>query len=268
MRYSGAPRASGAPRTALVLAIFAALASNLPAQALEAWLAAHAAQASYLSIADKARSLGASLAKAGLSDSLIADRLAEAFRKRVPAATLGPILEEDARRYLALASSMRGMGLLPAEPKKASEAVEQASILLRAGIPESALAAALSRSASRLGPGMAAMDRALAALSVVATIQAEYRLSEPELLALATGLVDSDLATGKLNSFATSVKSAIKKGLSVTQAIEDSLAKASKTKTKAGQAEGSQAESDKAEGGKAENGAQGEKGKEDKPGKR
>lgn len=130
-----------------------------------------------------------------------------------------------------MAASLKGLRLLPADPKKASAAVEQAALILRAGISERVLQAALAAAADRLGTGQAAIDRALAALSVAAMIDAEYRLSDAELLALTADLIGSDLSNGKFNSLAASIKSAVKKGLSVSQAIDEALSKTTKGKS-------------------------------------
>lgn len=209
----------------------AAIPSFASAQNLAAWFAAPANQAAYGALASEAGELAASLKQAGLSDALIADRLVEAAKKRVALATLAATLREDTQRYLAVAASLKGLGLLPSDPRQASAAVEQASLLLRAGISERALQAALDAAAAKLGARQAAIDRALAALSAVVTLEAEYALSDAEVFALATGLVDCDLSDGKLNSLAASVKSAVKKGLSLSLAIEESLAKVTRDKS-------------------------------------
>ncbi len=218
-------------RLLAALLLAAAIPSFAAAQNLAAWFAAPANQAAYGALASEAGELAASLKRAGLSDALIADRLVEAAKKRVPAPTLAATLREDTQRYLAVAASLKSLGLLPSDSRKASAAVEQASLLLRAGISERALQAALDAAAAKLGAKQAAIDRALAALSVVVTVEAEHSLTEAEVLALATGLVDCDLADGKLNALVASVKSAIGKGLPPSKAIEESLAKATKDKS-------------------------------------
>lgn len=218
-------------RLAAALLFAAALPSFVAAQNLAAWFAAPANHAAYGALAAEAQRLADALIHAGLSDSLIADRLVEAAKKRVPPATLNATLREDTERYLAVAATLKGLRLLPADPKKASAAVDQATLLLRAGVSESVLRAALSAAAGKLGANQAAIDRALAALSVAVTLEAEYRLADDEVLALATGLVDCDLSNGKLNSLVAAIKSAVKKGLSLSQAIDDSLAKVTKGKS-------------------------------------
>ena len=224
-------------RLAAALLFAAALPSFAAAQNLAAWFAAPANHAAYGALAAEVQQLAAALTQAGLSDSLIADRLVEAAKKHVPPATLNATLREDTERYLAVAATLKGLRLLPADPKKASAAVDQATLLLRAGVSESVLKATLSAAACKLGANQAAIDRALAALSVVATLEAEYRLADDEVLALATGLVDCDLSNGKLNSLVAAIKSAVKKGLSVSQAIDDSLAKVTKGKSSNANAE-------------------------------
>ncbi|MCE1195440.1 hypothetical protein LWX53_02940 [bacterium] len=209
----------------------AAIPSFASAQNLAAWFAAPANQAAYGALASEAGELAASLKRVGLSDALIADRLVEAAKKRVAPATLAATLREDTQRYLAVAASLKSLGLLPSDPRQASAAVEQASLLLRAGISERVLQAALDAAAAKLGARQAAIDRALAALSVVVSIEAEHALTDAEILALATGLVDSDLSDGKLTALVASIKSAVKKGLAPSKAIEESLAKATKDKS-------------------------------------
>jgi hypothetical protein len=227
----GRSAALAAFRLSLALLLIAAIPSFVAAQNVAAWFAAPANQAAYGALAAEAQQLAAALSQAGLSDSLIADRLVEAAKKRVAPAKLAATLREDTQRYLAVAASLKGLRLLPADPKKASAAVEQAALILRAGISERVLQAALAAAADRLGTGQAAIDRALAALSVAATIDAEYRLSDAELLALTADLIGSDLSNGKFNSLAASIKSAVKKGLSVSQAIDEALSKTAKGKS-------------------------------------
>jgi hypothetical protein len=227
----GRSAARAAFRLSLALLLSAAIPSVVAAQNVAAWFAAPANHAAYGALAAETQQLAAALVQASLSDSLIAERLVEAAKKRVAPATLAATLCEDTQRYLAVAASLRGLSLLPSDPKKASAAVDQAALLLRAGISESVLRATLAAAAGKLGANQATIDRALAALSVVAAIEAEYRLSEAEVLALATGLVDCDLSNGKLSSLTAAIKSAVKKGLPLLQAIDDSLAKVTKGKS-------------------------------------
>ncbi|MFA5851279.1 MAG: hypothetical protein WC820_01135 [Spirochaetales bacterium] len=221
------------PRAARVLAVFAlllAFSAPLSAQDLAAWFANPANQAAYGAIAADAQSLAATVRAASLSDSLLAARLEEAARKRVPAPVLLATLKEDSARYLSVSEALRDRGLLPADAKKASAMVEQVAILLRGGIVESELSAALDAAVAKLGAtaNNAAVTRAVAALSVVANAKAQYGFSEENCRLLAIALTESDLSNKKLDSVLDSIATFVAQGGSVSDALNSVIAKISK----------------------------------------
>ena len=242
-----------------------ALAAPLSAQDLAAWFAKPANQAAYGAIAAEAQTLAVALRAASLSDSLLAARLEEAARKRVPAPLLLATLRDDTARYLSVSTTLRDRGLLPSDPKKASSMVEQVALLLRGGIAAGELNAALDASIAKFGSKAAsneAVTRAVAALSVVASAKAQYGLSEESSRLLAIALMESDLPNKKLDSILDSIATIIAKGGSVSEALNSAIATISKgnsAKTKAGE------KSDANDSG--EKGNQGNSGEKDNKGK-
>lgn len=225
------------PRAARVFAVFAlllALTASLSAQDLAAWFAKAANQAAYGAIAAEAQILAANVRAASLSDSLLAARLEEAARKRVPASVLLATLKEDTARYLSVSVAFRGRGLLPSDAKKASTMVEQVALLLRGGIAESELDAALDAAVAKLGAkaaNNAAVTRAVAALSVVANAKAQYGFSEENCRLLAIALVQSSLSDKKLDTLFSSLKNFVANGGSVDDALNSVIATMSKGKS-------------------------------------
>ena len=222
---------SRAAKAFAVLAFLLALAAPLAAQDLAAWFAKPANQAAYGAIAAEAQTLAIALRAASLSDSLLAARLEEAARKRVPAPLLLATLREDTARYLSVSEALRDRGLLPADAKKASAMVEQVALLLRGGIVASELNAALDASIAKLGAkaaNNAAVTRAVAALSVVASAKAQYGLSEESSRLLAVALTESDLSNHKLDSILDSIATILAQGGSVSEALNSAIATISK----------------------------------------
>ncbi|HWP68515.1 MAG TPA: hypothetical protein VN437_04375, partial [Rectinemataceae bacterium] len=124
---------------------------------------------------------------------------------------------------------------------------EQTTLLLRAGIDDIELGAVLDATAKKNGRNNAAASRALAALSVAVTAEATYNLSESESLYLAIGLVTSDLPEGKLDTILASVANLVKKGSSVSDALETVIEKVSKGNSTVVKAAVAEAEKGKAE---------------------
>ena len=238
-----------------------ALPALAAAQNVAAWFAKPANTAVYGSIAAEVEALGASIRAASLSDSLIAKRLEEAARKHVAPATLLATLKADTGRALFVAKALGSRGLLSTDPKKSTFAVEQATLLLRAGIDETELGAVLDASVRKSGRNEAAVSRALAALLVAVTAEATYKLSESESLFLAIGLVTSNLPEGKLDTILASVANLVKNGSSVSDALEAVIEKVSKGNSTEAKAAVAEAEKGKAEktGNKENEGKSGEK---------
>lgn len=258
----------GASRAARVLAIFLltlALPAALAAQDLAAWFAKPANQAAYGAIATEANSLAAAVRAASLSDSLLAARLEEAAKKRVPPTLLLATLRADTERYLFIADTLRRRSLLPADAQKASALVEQLALVMRSGIVAGELDASLDAAVAKLGAkasNNAAVARAVAALSVLALAKAEYGLSESDSYYLAIALTGSDLSNAKLNSVLKSIAALVAQGNSTSDALETVLAKV----TKGNSAEAKAQAAEKSNEGKSgENGKSGNS--EEKEGK-
>lgn len=84
-------------------------------------------------------------------------------------------------------------------------------------------------------------------MSVAVTAEATYNLSESESLYLAIGLVTSDLPEGKLDTILASVANLVKKGSSVSDALETVIEKVSKGNSTVVKAAVAEAEKGKAE---------------------
>ena len=258
--HTGAVGRMTAPRFVVALLFLFALAAAAGAQNLAAWFAKPANQAAYGAIAEKVDALASSLKASSLSDSLLAARLEEAARKRVPAASLLVTLEADTTRYLTVSAALRDRSLLPENEKMASTAVGQAALLLRAGLGENILEASLDASLDKLGAkagGSVAVSRAIATLSVVATAHAAYGLSDDECLFLAWALAGSDLADKRLDAALAPMKSIMAKGASASEALRAAIA--TLTKGRSGAAEAKAAEKSNA-GKSAEKENQGKSG--------
>ncbi|MHB0896402.1 MAG: hypothetical protein ACYC1A_02490 [Spirochaetales bacterium] len=222
---------SRAAKAFAVLALLFALTASLSAQDLAAWFAKPANQAAYGAIAAEAQTLAAAVRAASLSDSLLAARLEEAARKRVPAPVLLATLKQDTARYLSVSKALSSRGLLPSDAKKASAMIEQVALLLRGGIAESELSAALDAAVTKLGAtaaNNATVTRAVAALSVVANAKAQYGFSEENCHLLAIALTESDLSNKKLDSVLDSIATLVAQGGSVSDALNSVIAKISK----------------------------------------
>ena len=259
-------------RAVSVATLMLALPVLAAAQNVTAWFSKPANATAYGSIAAEVESLGASIRAAALSDSLIAKRLEEGAQKHVSSAILLATLKADAERALSVAKALGSRGLISADPKKATFAVEQTTLLLRAGIDETELGATLDASVRKLGRGNAAVSRALAALSVTATAKSKYDLSGNEGIFLAVGLVTSDLSEGKLNSILSSIANLLKSGSSVSEALEVAIEKTSKGNSAVAKAAAASAEKSdvgksgnkKSKGNEGESGGNGNSGNSNK----
>ena len=221
-------------RIGFALIFFFAFAASAGAQNLAAWFARPANQAAYGAIAAEVDALAASLKASSLPDSLLAVRLEEAAKKKIPFTVLVATLKADTARYLAISAALRDRSLLPENDKKTATTVEQTALLLRAGIDEKTLEASLDASRKKLGSkakGSDVVSRAIATLSVVATANATYGLSGEERLLFAAALAGSDLSDKKLEDVLTPMKGIVTKGGSTGEAFQAVIAAAAKGKT-------------------------------------
>ena len=216
-----------AAATLLLLAVPAAAG----AQELAAWFSKPANQGAYGVIAEEARTLSTILRGALLSESLIAARLEEGARKHVPPSIILATLKEDTSRFVAISASLRSRSLLPNDSRKASATVEQINLLLRAGVDEKTLDAALDAALKKLGgkdSAVPVISRAVAALSVVATARAQYGLSARGCPLIAAALVESDLSDGRLDSVLAALGGAISNGELAGEALSAAIGRGSK----------------------------------------
>lgn len=209
-----------------ILSLFLLSAGVLQASAQDvaAWFSKGTNSQTYGVVRSDLESLSAALMTAGLSDSLLAGRLAEAASKKVPAALLVDALRLDVARSIAMAKILAERGLMPADAKKASQLAEQALIFFRAGLIETDIAAILEESSVRLGPKAkpeAVVARSMIVMSVVADMQAVYGLSAADRLELERALASSTLADSKLNSVADKIAALVRKNSPLTEAIDE-----------------------------------------------
>jgi hypothetical protein len=208
----------------VLLALFLCfmLAGTIPlaAQEVSGWFAKSSLASAYGSVRSDIESIASSLSSAGISDSLLASRLEEGARKHVPAELMLATLRADTSRAISVAASLRERGLLPQDKRKATSEVEQASILLRAGLTEGELGASLDAATERNGKNESAVSRAIAALSAVAAVQAKFGISETERRRLAIALVSSDVSDGSLDSVLATMEKSVAGGSSVSEALD------------------------------------------------
>ncbi len=224
------PRAAArTPRTnfksALFLAIYALLfVTVFPAttQEVAAWFTRQGSKTAYAAISKDVLALAAALKADGLPESLLITRIEEAARKKIAPATLRATLAEDTRQYLEVADILRDRKLLPQDSRRMASVIEQVSVLLRAGIDEANLEKMLDAALAVADPkakAETALDRTIAALSIVLAGQAANKLTEDESLLLGLTLVESPLSDKQFNAALGTLKNALAKGSSFTDAL-------------------------------------------------
>ena len=217
------PRAS--TKNALLLAILAFFyISVLPAtsQEVAAWFAKQGSKTAYAVISNDVLALATALKAEGLPETLLIARIEEAARKKIAPATLRATLAEDTRQYLEVADILRDRKLLPKDTRKMASLLEQVSVLLRAGIDEANLEKILDAALAAADPkakAETALDRTIAALSVVLSGRAANKLTEEESLLLGLTLVESPLSDKQFNATLGTLKSALAKGSSFSDAL-------------------------------------------------
>lgn len=208
-----------------VIAVLFLLAGALHAgaQDVAAWFSRGTNSQIYGTVRAELEVLSAALAKAGLSDSLLVVRLAEAAGKKVSAPQLLDALRVDVARSVSMAHLLAGRGLMPTDARKASQLAEQALIFFRAGMSEDDLAAILAESSVRLGTKAkpdAVVARSMAVMALVADMQAVYGLSAAERLELGRTLASSSLPDSRLNSLTEKIVALVRKNRPVSEAID------------------------------------------------
>jgi hypothetical protein len=195
-------------RAQAILALSLGLLVSHPGLAQETsdWFQQSPDAAGLGSIRDETLALAETLKSAGLPEVLLLDRIKEARSKRVPPARLIAALREETPRFVASAGLLRSKGLLPSRPADTAILVSQMSILLRSGLTESEVAAALAAAVKSRQEGSTPLvqaERALTALGTVVAIAARTSLSEDERRALAAALIVSSRDPRQFDSLAS-----------------------------------------------------------------
>lgn len=205
-----------------ILAFFYISAIPATSQEVAAWFARQGSKTAYAAISKDILALAAALNADGLPETLLIARIEEAARKKIAPATLRATLAEDTRQYLEVADILRDRKLLPQDSRKMASVIEQVSVLLRAGIDETNLEKMLDAALAVADPKAkadTALDRTIAALSVVLSGRAANKLTEEESLLLGLALVESPLSDKQFNAALGTIRSALAKGSSFSDAL-------------------------------------------------
>lgn len=203
-RSCGAGIREAPVRTKILFAFAAFIIFALPptvfAQNVAAWFSNPANSAVYGAIADEVKAMAQQFQSLGLSDSILAARLEEGYRKRVNIDILAASLRIDAQRAAQLSVMLREKGLFPSDRKAATSTVEQMLIFVRAGLTETEMRTALQAGVTKSGKNARAVSRALAALAAVADSAVQSGLTEEERLKLELELIASELSESQFES--------------------------------------------------------------------
>jgi len=129
----------------------------------------------------------------GLPESLLLDRIREGLSKRIPPERLVQALQDETGRLTTGAALLKSQGLLPSDKNQAALLVGQIVLLLRSGLRDAEISAALAAATAsdpRADPKNS-VHRALAALGAVVVAEARAPLPETERRALVQNLLAS-----------------------------------------------------------------------------
>jgi hypothetical protein len=205
-----------------ILVFFHISVLPVTSQEVAAWFAKQGSKTAYAAISKDVLALAAALKADGLPETLLIARIEEAARKKIAPTTLRATLAEDTRQYLNVADILRDRTLLPKDTRKMASLIEQVSVLLRAGIDEANLEKILDAALAAADPkakAETALDRTIAALSIVLSGRAANKLTEEESLLLGLTLVESPLSDKQFNAALGTLKSNLAKGQSFTDAL-------------------------------------------------
>ncbi len=194
----------------------------LGAQTVDRWFSKPAASESYGSIKAEIIAAAEELKRLSLSEDILLSRLEEAALKNVSAPALLAGISADMDYVRSIVEDFRTRNLLPAKEKDAAKAVQSALLLVRTGIGETELEAALDLASSQSelkGRQSAIISRAFAALGVTASAKAVYGLSESSRLLLSEYLIASELTERKFDSVMAEIAERIKNGQLADQAV-------------------------------------------------
>ena len=201
--------------------------SLLSAQEVEAWFKKPANAALYSQVREDVIAMASKMQALGLSDSILASRLEEGARKNVQPNVLEASLQGDLQRAIAAVSILKENGLFSSDKKKATAAVEQMLILMRAGTSEDEFRISLKAAIAKNGKRESALSRVITALSVVVEAQAAYQLSETDRKRLALALIASDMSEKRFDSILASMAGFAEAGYRGSEALTKALEKAS-----------------------------------------
>jgi len=201
--------------------------SLLSAQEVEAWFKKPANAALYSQVREDVIAMASKMQALGLSDSILASRLEEGARKNVQPNVLEASLQGDLQRAIAAVSILKENGLFSSDKKKATAAVEQMLILMRAGTSEDEFRISLKAAIAKNGKQESALSRVISALSVVVEAQAAYQLSETDRKRLALALIASDMSEKRFDSILASMAGFAEAGYRGSEALTKALEKAS-----------------------------------------
>jgi hypothetical protein len=210
-------------RALTAIALLFAGSFGIAAQEVDKWYSKGNNSQIFGSVRNDIDALAAVLVGAGLSDSIIAGRQAEAAGKKVALVQLLEALKLDVARSVAMSRILAERGLLPADAGKAGALAEQALIFFRAGLVENDLTAIIEESSIRLGAKAkpeAILARTMAVMSAVADMQAVYGLSAAERMELEKALASSSLSDSRLNSVSEKIAALIRKNSPISEAID------------------------------------------------
>jgi hypothetical protein len=194
----------------------------LGAQTLERWFSKPAVSESYESIKAEIMAAAEELRRLSLSEDLLLSRLEEAATKNVSATALLAGISADMDYVRTILEDFKTRNLLLAKEKDAAKAMQNALLIVRAGIEEKELERALDLASSQgelKGRQSAILSRAFAALGVTASAKAVYGLSESSRAILAEYLITSQLTERKFDSVIAEIAERIKKGETAELAV-------------------------------------------------
>ena len=185
-----------------ILAVFLLFSfpSIVSAQYVIAWFSKQANSTDYASIADEVQEMALKLQSMGISDSILATRLEEGYRKHVSAEVLAISLRVDMQRASQITAMLQESGSFPSDKKAATSIVEQMLIFLRAGLTQDELKNALFIAVSKTGKNPKSASRAVAALATITASHTQSALSEEDRRALVSDLILSQLPESQFES--------------------------------------------------------------------
>lgn len=202
--------------------IVGAFPMSIYAETVEDWLKKPTIRESYGDIETEIMAAAMELEQLSLSEDLLLSRLQEAAKKNISAPVLIEGIRTDMDYIRTIVRNLKTRELLPTKEKDALKAVQNALLLLRAGIGEPDFKIALdeaSGSKKLKGKQSSILSRAFSALGVTASAQAAYGLSESSRQALVRYLIGSELTERKFDSVMAEIAERIKSGESPEIAV-------------------------------------------------